>query len=84
LLTFLAHRGNQIINLKVQVPTQLSEKQKELLKEFDAEGKKAEESSPSQKRKEQQQTQSKMSAWERLKSFLGTDGKKEQASEGGK
>lgn len=56
-------RGNQIVTLKVKIPTQLSDKQKELLKEFDAEEKKTS--------ADNSRSFSLDQAWKRLKDFLG-------------
>lgn len=74
-------RGNQIVNLKLKIPTKLTDKQKELMKEFEVEeeiktGSKAA-SSTSSSTAETEKSSSKRpfsleQAWKRLNDFWGT------------
>ena len=62
-------RGNQYVHFKLQIPKSLSERQKQLLQEFDEEEKK--------KDSAKSQGFTLENAWKRLKEFLG---QKEQAA----
>jgi DnaJ-class molecular chaperone len=77
------YRGHQIIHFKVQIPTKLTDRQKQLLEDFDKDVKQEEDANGSGAHtKKNQQAQSKTSAWERLKSFLGANNK--EGTDGGK
>jgi DnaJ-class molecular chaperone len=68
------HRGDQYIHLKVRIPKKVTERQKELLKEFEGEGGGEAASGGTDK-----DGFTLDSAWKRLKEFLGTD--KDDASD---
>lgn len=67
-----SRRGNQIVNLKINIPKKLTDRQKELLKQFDEEGKKSSDSVDSPRPFSLEQ------AWKRLKDFMGTNEEKKQ------
>jgi molecular chaperone DnaJ len=64
LLLFII-RGNQYVHLKIEFPKKLSDRQKELLKEFELEQSKSEQESSKIKATIEK-------AWDRLKKFMGT------------
>lgn len=61
------HRGDQYIHLKVRIPKKVTERQKELLREFEKEGGEASSGGT------EKDGFTLDSAWKRLKEFLGTD-----------
>ena len=70
-------KGNQYVNVNVTIPTSLSERQKELLQEFEA---------LDDEKKGQSGTTKKIpysvsSAWDRLKAFVGSDSDEKQSKE---
>lgn len=70
-------RGNQIVNLKVHIPTNISATQRECLEKFDAEElakhnkESAGEDSKSTPKNSCPPNTTLSNAWERLKSFMG-------------
>ena len=69
LCLLVLHRGDQYIHLKVRIPKKVTEKQKELLREFEEESAKEGGSSSSTEK----DGFTLESAWKRLKDFLGKD-----------
>lgn len=67
----VACRGDQFIHLKVRIPKKINERQKELLKEFEAEFEGGGDSTDSsQKKAEESDANCVNSAWQRLKDFM--------------
>ncbi len=66
---FSYNRGNQIVHLKVNIPTKLTEKQKKLIEEFAEEGK---EGAVGKKTKNSSENHHNIlnEAWKRVKDFL--------------
>lgn len=64
-------RGDQFIHLKVRIPKKINDRQKELLKEFEAEFEgSAESSSGSGKKQAEDSDATVNSAWQRIKDFM--------------
>lgn len=73
--SLIGFRGDQYVHLKVKIPKDITEKQKELLQQFEA----AADDSKQQTSKEKQHQFNLNEAWERVKEFLGKkDSNKEQ------
>lgn len=67
----LVHRGNQIVHVKVAIPTKLTEKQRKLIEEFAEESKEASGSGASHTKKKATEHRSILNeAWKRVKDFL--------------
>mmetsp|Transcript_6385 Transcript_6385/g.10462 ORF Transcript_6385/g.10462 Transcript_6385/m.10462 type:complete len:375 (+) Transcript_6385:120-1244(+) len=62
------YKGDQYIHLKVRIPKTINDRQKELLKEFEAEFEEAEEGKGDKKKEEDDSCTA--SAWQRLKDFM--------------
>ena len=65
-------RGDQFIHLKVRIPKKINNRQKELLKEFEAEFETDGESADSSSKKKTEDSDATCvnSAWQRLKDFM--------------
>lgn len=70
---YIVLRGNQIVHLKVQIPTNLTDKQKKLLEEFSNESKEGKETA-AQKKKTGEHQNLLNEAWKRLSDFLNPSG----------
>ena len=63
-------RGDQFIHLKVRIPKEINERQKELLKEFEDEFHDKEEDDKDSKKSKDSDESCVNSAWQRIKDFM--------------